>query len=35
MFVSCVVSKVFISAFEVARDDGVVVACAYCVYDFV
>ena len=35
MFVSCVVSKVFMSVVEVARDYGVVVTCAYCAYDFV
>ena len=35
MFVTCVVSKVFMSAVEVARDSGVVVTCAYCVYDSV
>ena len=35
MFASCVVSKVFMSAVEVARDYGVVVTCAYFVYDFV
>ena len=35
MLVSCAVSKVFVSAVEVARDYSVIVTCAYCVYDFV